>query len=447
MAAIAISKPASSQGLIISNGGYLVANTAHIVINEGSLVNSGTFAAGGGTVDFTGALPASVSGTSSTSFNNIVLSKAGNTLTLLQHIYVAGSVGLGSGNIDLNGYNLDLGPTGVLNGETASSRVLGSNGGFIMRSAEITASGSSVNPGNLGMLFTPASNLGHTVIKRGHQSQQLGGAFGINRFFDVTATNGTTAKEDVTFRYFDDELNGVAEKELGVYYVTAANTAGTLQTQKAFDSVANTIEINNAAFAGKYVLASNISDPARATDLVATLIGNKADLTWTTLYEINTDHFELERIVDKGFFQYIGSLPAATTATSATNYYFTDPQPVEGPYTYPSPRYYRYKVFFKDGSYRYSNTASVAPVGYPNSVLQVNPNPTTGPVNVKFSSFIQQKVYLEVVSNAGVIVARQEMNAVVGPNSISCDISHVTPGVYYVRMVNISRTAYMIVKQ
>lgn len=440
LAAIAFTIPVSAQGLMNSDGAYLVVtDTAQIVINDGGFVNSGIFNAGNGIVAFTGTLPATLSGSSVTYFNTLHLNKPDNTLTLLQHGGANGLINLSAGYIDLNGYNLDLGTTGSLYGETADSRVVGPNGGFLVRSADITA-GSSVNPGNLGLSFTPATNMGLTVIKRGHQASALTGNNSVHRFYEVASTNSGDAKQDITFQYFDEELNGNDESELGVYYVTTADTAGIWQTKKAANAANNTIQISNGTFNGTYLLASNITDSILAAPLVAKMDRYNAQLSWTTLYERNTLRFELQRSVKNSSFILVSTLPAAGFADTLRNYTYTDPASVADVW------YYRYKIIFKDSTYRYSNIATVAPVGYPDIVLQVTPNPTTGPINIKFNSFNDQKVYLEVIGNTGALVTRQEINATTGMNTVTVDISNVGAGTYYVRLVNISDKAYKIIK-
>lgn len=436
-----------AQGIVINDGGNIVVNgNASIVINDGHLNNSGTFTPATGTVLFTGTNAVNISGNSTTSFYNLSMDKSGAGITLMQNASVAGALAMVNGNLDLNSYNLDLGTTGSVTGERAVSRILGPAGGFLIRTTQLS-SPAAVNPGNIGVSITSSANLGTTIIKRGHEMLQLAGGYSANRFFDIAAAGGTGNNTVLNFSYFDEELNTVAEKELGVYYIPSSAATQTLLTTTAFDSVADNIQVSNAALAGRFVLASNISDPARSSDLVAVLDGDKADLSWTSFYEINTDHYELERAVDKSYFAKFATITAAGSSSSIHNYTYTDPEPVTGPYEVPSPRYYRYKLIFKDGTYRYSNIASVGLVGYNNQILHVYPNPTTGPVTVSFSSNKNQRVVLQVTDNYGNVVSQKQMDAITGPNLISADISGVMPGVYYLRLLNIGKNAYKIIKQ
>jgi hypothetical protein len=435
-----------AQGLTISNGSNVVVNgAANIVINNGGFSNSGTFSPGESAVIFIGPAVTSISGSSTSSFYNFLVNKTGSSISLAHNIGIANTLTMGDGHVNLNGFDLNLGTTGSITGERPLSRVLGPAGGFLIRSAVLNAP-DKVSPGNIGLEITTASNPGLVTLKRGHQSLQLAGGFSIQRFYDISSASNIGDNATLRFHYFDEELGGVNESELGVYSITTAVPGGELEGQNITDPVANYIQVGGVALAGRFAPASKISDPARSSYLTAVLVNGRTLLSWGTAYEINTDHFELERSVNGGDFQRFANVTAAGTTTISNDYTYTDPDLATGPYYVSSPRYYRYKIVFKDGGFRYSAIVSVAPEGYPNHILQVYPSPTTGPVNVRFSSFKNQKVTLQVVDNTGNIVAQKEMTAVIGPNMVSCDISKVIKGVYYVRLLNIERRAYKIIK-
>ncbi|RXK85977.1 T9SS type A sorting domain-containing protein [Filimonas effusa] len=436
-----------SQGLVISNGSNIVVNGAtSIVINNGGINNSGSFNASTGTIVFTGTSTASLSGASTSSFYNLTVNKPGSFITLGHNVGVTHSLTMETGHLNLNGFDLDLGATGSLTGEKPASRVIGPNGGYLISSAILNAP-NKANPGNIGLEITASANPGLVTLKRGHQSRQLSGGFGIHRYYDITAANNIGENATLRFHYFDEELGGVSESELGVYSVTSVTPGGELEIKSFTDPIANYVEVNGAALAGVFVPASTISDPARSSYFTVTPVDSRALLRWGTFYEINADRFELERAVGNSGFQRFANVPAAGTVATPNDYNYTDPEPLKGPYFGTSPRYYRYKVIFKDGSFRYSNIISVAPEGYPSEVLSIYPSPSYGPVNVRFSSVKNQRVVLQVLDNLGSIVAQAEMNALTGANLISCDISHVARGTYYVRLIGIAKQAYKILKQ
>ena len=157
-----------SQGINITAGANVVSNgPVSIVINGGSFKNDGTFSAGSGSVIFTGQNPATVGGSSTTTFYSLGINKTA-VVKLLQNIVVFGNVALSNNNIDLNGFNIDLGNNGSLLGENANSFITSSSNGFVLKTANIN-NPIAFNPGNIGVEFTSAANLGSTLIKRGHQ--------------------------------------------------------------------------------------------------------------------------------------------------------------------------------------------------------------------------------------------------------------------------------------
>ncbi|RXK83592.1 T9SS type A sorting domain-containing protein [Filimonas effusa] len=436
-----------AQGLITENGSHLVVNgAASIVINNSGFNNSGNFVPGTGTVAFTGVAASEVSGAHPSSFYNFLIRKPGSSLTLSHNIGVSNILTMGDGLINLNGFDLDLGSTGAISGERPLSRITGTVGGSLIRSAILNAP-NQVNPGNIGVEITSSGNAGLTVIRRSHRSVQLDGGFGMQRFYNFSVANAGNERYTLRFHYFEEELAGISESELAIYSVDAANPGGDLEQSSVTNAAANYVEVSNVSLTGSFVPASNISDPARSSYFAVAAVSNRALLSWGTLYEINTDHFELERSLDGSSFSRFAIVPAAGTVIISNDYTYTDPELLQGPYFGTSPRYYRYKIVFKDGRSSYSNIISVAPEGYPNHILSVYPSPTTGPLTVRFSSFRNQKVTLQVVDNLGRVVEQKETNAVIGPNMISCDISHVVKGIYYVRLLNIEKRAYKILKQ
>lgn len=92
--------------------------------------------------------------------------------------------------------------------------------------------------------------------------------------------------------------------------------------------------------------------------------------------------------------------------------------------------------------------ASVDPGGgYANRIIQVFPNPTPGPVNIRFRSARNQRVILQVVDNTGKVVAHKELYAATGYNTVSYDLGNIVQGVYYLRVLNIEKKAFKILKQ
>src|SRR6478752_8180910 len=156
--------------LIKTTGGALITLQNMNLDNDGSISQN----AGEGKFLFTGTTDNIISGTGTTLFDVLEIAKTGAAkISLLQNIQVGTGITFTSGLIDLNNKNILLQPAALLNGESETSRITGSIGGYI----EITNTlnnPSAANPGNLGATITSAQNLGSTTVRRGHRSQSNG---------------------------------------------------------------------------------------------------------------------------------------------------------------------------------------------------------------------------------------------------------------------------------
>jgi hypothetical protein len=107
--------------------------------------------------------------------------------------------------LNLNNKILDLGTTGSLIGESETSRAFTTDTGFIQRSGN---NPNGTNLGNLGAVITSSTNLGNTIIRRGHKVQTgiSGSNNSIARYFDIIPVNNLALKATLRFYYFDAEL-------------------------------------------------------------------------------------------------------------------------------------------------------------------------------------------------------------------------------------------------
>src|SRR5581483_2431126 len=115
------------------------------------------------------------------------LNKTGASLLLQNHLTINHQLLFTSGLLNLNNYHITLGAAAALSGESETSRITGTTGGYVQITSNLNAP-SAINPGNLGAIITSAQNLGSTVIRRGHISQVNGGGMGnsVFRYYDIT---------------------------------------------------------------------------------------------------------------------------------------------------------------------------------------------------------------------------------------------------------------------
>src|SRR5687767_2295181 len=92
-----------------------------------------------------------------------IAKQVGSELKLQRNISVVSFIEFNSGLFNLNNNNILLQPTAYLAGESETSRVTGTNGGFIEITSNLNAPVFQ-NPGNLGAIITssqyPGSKIG-----------------------------------------------------------------------------------------------------------------------------------------------------------------------------------------------------------------------------------------------------------------------------------------------
>jgi hypothetical protein len=131
--------------VLIVQGAFRIASGTNIVTGSGiniifsntDFINNESFqqTSGDGTVRFSGNSDAAISGTNLPVFDKLVVAKTGTAVLKLQRtINIVSEVGFESGKIDLNGNNIVLLSPGILNGESETSHITGSFGGYYVQS-------------------------------------------------------------------------------------------------------------------------------------------------------------------------------------------------------------------------------------------------------------------------------------------------------------------------
>jgi hypothetical protein len=131
---------------------------------------------------------------------------------------VNGTLFLPGGDLELNGITITLGSGGQLT-ETPGNTVKGTSG-VITTTRTLVAPGSATDIAGLGIRIASASNLGSTVITRGHSVQTIDTVTSISRYFDVSPANNAGLNATIVFGYDPSELGGSAEEDLALYRST-----------------------------------------------------------------------------------------------------------------------------------------------------------------------------------------------------------------------------------
>ena len=156
-------------------------------------------------------------------------------------------------------------------------------------------------------------------------------------------------------------------------------------------------------------------------------------INWTSEDEINIGHYEVEAGTDGINFTKIANVNTLSVPGNAKNYSFTD----NTNYLNASVVYYRIKSIDMDGLHSdYTNIVSVKRVGKTKGALNINPNITSGNINIRFLQTEASKVQLSVVDLSGKTVINKEQATSKGMNNINMDLGQLANGLYYVKILD-----------
>jgi len=186
---------------------------------------------------------------------------------------------------------------------------------------------------------------------------------------------------------------------------------------------------NQTTLTGPIILNSNGTLPITLSDFNATLNNGSVNLDWTTVLEINSDHFAVERSTDAGaHWSTIGVVAAHGNSSLPLSYSFTDGKPAAGTAEY------RLQMVDLDGKYEYSEVKAVRN-GLIASV-SVYPNPARDYVNVTLAgSTIQgQGAIVRLINQSGQLLQERTVTSGTGA-TVALSVSSYPQGNYLIIVV------------
>ena len=426
------------NGTDVSNAGYIIVNGGgSIWIQQGAslqgngeyylqgdfLLDGGMFTPGTSWVIFNGTGTQTIS-SDPVSFYNLGVNKVDGTAQLgAGSVTVTNQLNMWSGNLDLNGADLELTGNGTIIGEDADSYVYSTSGGVVNKTVDLNAPASE-NPGNIGVTITSSANLGSTTIQRGHEVQDVNGEVSIERYYDISPANNSGLDATVRFHYLDHELNGLLENDLAPFSFNGIDWDEYLTTNN--DDLANWVETNEVDAFSVWTLAQLVAPlPVELVDFQAKKIDNsKVQLTWKTASEINNEGFEIEHSTDGRNWDYLDFVDGNGTSNKVHYYEFSHENPSKGV------NYYRLRQLDFDGQFEYSVIRSVEFDQWSNSI-QVFPNPATTYSNIQLpDSYDEARIIVSDLN--GRTVFEQKLEG--GNPSYSIDVSTWQSGMYLIQV-------------
>ena len=227
------------------------------------------------------------------------------------------------------------------------------------------------------------------------------GASYMRSYWRIDSVATATYNYDLLLRYKDPWL-GTNANETNLLQArnntASSNTWNVYSTSTIVDTFMNYMSVAGINDFKRFHTGTNTSNtlPVNLFNISASKIKNDAIVNWTTAQEINTNVFEVERLLNSEHAKewlMLGKLKAAGNSNSIKNYRFTDPDVIlslskDASFLSTTKTiYYRLKIIDNDGSCTYSKIVSIKlDDELTKNVVQVFPNP--------FNDFFLVKVIL-----------------------------------------------------
>ncbi|BDS12637.1 T9SS type A sorting domain-containing protein [Aureispira anguillae] len=379
----------------------------------------------GGTVILKGNNLRNLSGQHPIRFYHLELDLTAANVQLDTTVQIDGNVQMTSGNIDLNGQNINLSPNSSLINETNAHRIFGNSG--LLRISRTINSPNSLNIGGLGLVVTSTSNWGNTTIERGHQQHtDQNGNLSILRYYNLAPTHAIGSTVHLEFHYLDHEIVGQNEANLQLW---RSIDNGNTWTKPGGSIHVNSNHLTYGGLDSSQVRLtlgpSSSILPIQALNFNAQLVEpQKVRLDWSTVTEIGCDYFEVQRSNNGLEFQSLGIAKGAGTTYDRQNYSRWDLAPFAGH------NYYRLKQVFFDGTIDFSPIRHLY-IQAINQIVTVYPNPIVLPQKLQLKTAQEGNYQFTLYNALGEIVfSKQWYNS--NPKSVlNCALPELSAANYF----------------
>jgi len=175
--------------------------------------------------------------------------------------------------------------------------------------------------------------------------------------------------------------------------------------------------------------SDNVILPVKLNYFTANGLSGSALLKWSTLSELNTSFFEVQRSTDGTNFTVLGRVVAVGNSSTEQLYDYTDYHPEEGM------NYYRLRMVDEDGQYEYSNVVRVSfKLNSTNELGVLSAGVVWNKLNLVLNSPLNQAATITLFDASGRMLMSTTAQLQVGENTINRNVT-MANGVYYCRIV------------
>lgn len=146
-------------------------------------------------------------------------------------------------------------------------------------------------------------------------------------------------------------------------------------------------------------------------------------LRWSTLDEVNSSHFIIERSDNGSQFEMISTVEAAGNSSRVMQYNFKDPG-------LPALAYYRIKLVDSDGRFTYSKTILIERKNIKPLQLLMQ-NPVNDVLSVVIDARTKATGEIMVINSAGQLLLREKIAVLPGQQTFMHDVGSFSKGLYY----------------
>ena len=185
---------------------------------------------------------------------------------------------------------------------------------------------------------------------------------------------------------------------------------------------------------------SCVTLPVEFGEFFGERIRGKNELFWSTLSEVNCDHFDVERSADGIEFTKVGEVKGAGTHLSLSEYTFTDETAPSGI------MYYRIKQLDHNGAYAYSKVITIESNLGEIGVLRAYPNPTSELLSVEVLLGTDANLQCKVTDLRGRRLAESTQAHSRGMNKLEFNVRDFSMGSYLLIIENVETKAQEVIR-